>query len=235
MRSAPSPTCRSGSARSAISSFGAEEVQDWGLERTAELLIGKAPRASIGTPLRPAARPGRRPRGIAKRRARPTTGISTWACCARTARPSRPLRTLRAVHARRWASANGSTSRTTGSMTRSRWMKRLGVTYLRTGLSWADSFRPNALDWFDRQMEALADFDVTVTFCFTPEHRGIAPPPHQPAAGGRGIRRVLRRHDPPLCGTRVTQHGGSSARSPSRDPTSSRVQRADDPGPSRQA
>ena len=53
-------------------------------------------------------------------------------------------------------------------------MKRLGVTYLRTGLSWADSFRPNALDWFDRQMEALADFDVTVTFCFTPEHRGIS-------------------------------------------------------------
>jgi hypothetical protein len=52
------------------------------------------------------------------------------------------------------------------------WMKRLGVKHLRTGLSWADSFRPNALDWFDRQMEALADFDVTVTFCFTPEHAG---------------------------------------------------------------
>src|SRR5205085_660146 len=55
------------------------------------------------------------------------------------------------------------------------WMKRLGVTYLRTGLSWADSFRPNGLAWFDRQMEALADFDVTITLCFTPEHRGIAP------------------------------------------------------------
>jgi len=41
---------------------------------------------------------------------------------------------------------------------------------LRTGLSWADSFRPNADAWFDRQMEALAEFDVTVTFCFTPEH-----------------------------------------------------------------
>jgi beta-xylosidase len=54
-------------------------------------------------------------------------------------------------------------------------MKRLGVRHLRTGLSWADSFRPQALDWFDRQMDALADFDVTVTFCFTPEHRGIAP------------------------------------------------------------
>jgi beta-xylosidase len=55
------------------------------------------------------------------------------------------------------------------------WMKRLGVRYLRTGLSWADSFRPGALDWFDRQMAALQDFDVTVTFCFTPEHRGISP------------------------------------------------------------
>jgi beta-xylosidase len=29
--------------------------------------------------------------------------------------------------------------------------------------------------WFDRQMDALAEFDVTVTFCFTPEERGIAP------------------------------------------------------------
>jgi hypothetical protein len=55
------------------------------------------------------------------------------------------------------------------------WMRRLGVKHLRTGLSWADSFRPNALAWFDRQMEALEEFDVTVTFCFTPEHRGIAP------------------------------------------------------------
>jgi beta-xylosidase len=54
-------------------------------------------------------------------------------------------------------------------------LKRLGVRHLRTGLSWADSFRPNALAWFDRQMEALIDFDVTVTFCFTPEHLGIMP------------------------------------------------------------
>ncbi len=55
------------------------------------------------------------------------------------------------------------------------WMKRLGTKRLRTGLSWADSFRPDAIDWFDRQMEALQDFDVTVTFCFTPEHLGIQP------------------------------------------------------------
>jgi beta-xylosidase len=55
------------------------------------------------------------------------------------------------------------------------WMRQLGVRHLRTGLSWADSFREGALDWFDRQMAALHEFDVTVTFCFTPEHRGIAP------------------------------------------------------------
>jgi beta-xylosidase len=56
-----------------------------------------------------------------------------------------------------------------------RWLRRLGVRHVRTGLSWADSFRPNALDWFDRQMEALYEFEVTITFCFTPEHLGIAP------------------------------------------------------------
>jgi beta-xylosidase len=53
------------------------------------------------------------------------------------------------------------------------WMRRLGVTYIRTGISWADSFRPGAEEWFDRQMEALSDFDVTLTYCFTPAHRGI--------------------------------------------------------------
>ena len=56
-----------------------------------------------------------------------------------------------------------------------KWLKQLGVKHLRTGLSWADYYRPNALEWFDRQMKALEDFQVTVTFCFTPEHKGIQP------------------------------------------------------------
>jgi beta-xylosidase len=47
--------------------------------------------------------------------------------------------------------------------------------YLRTGLSWADSFRPDADRWFDAQMKLLEPFDTTVTFCFTPEHCGILP------------------------------------------------------------
>lgn len=54
-----------------------------------------------------------------------------------------------------------------------RWMKELGVRYLRTGLSWADSFRPNATEWFDHMMDALADFSVSLTLCFTPEHLGL--------------------------------------------------------------
>jgi beta-xylosidase len=55
------------------------------------------------------------------------------------------------------------------------WLRRLRVRHLRTGLSWADSYRPNALHWLDRQMAALKEFDTTVTVCFTPEHRRIVP------------------------------------------------------------
>jgi beta-xylosidase len=53
------------------------------------------------------------------------------------------------------------------------WLKKLGVKKLRTGLSWADHHRPDSLRWFDRQMKALEPFDVTVTYCFTPGSRGI--------------------------------------------------------------
>ena len=56
-----------------------------------------------------------------------------------------------------------------------KWLKELGVKHIRTGLSWADSFRPDALQWFDRQMKLLDRFDVTLTFCFTPEHCGLEP------------------------------------------------------------
>ena len=55
------------------------------------------------------------------------------------------------------------------------WLRRLKVRYLRTGISWADWFRPNSHEWFDRQMNALTAFDTTLTLCFTPEHLGLAP------------------------------------------------------------
>ena len=80
-----------------------------------------------------------------------------------------------------------------------RWLKRLGVTHLRTGLQLGRQL-PARRRRLVRPADggARADFDVTVTFCFTPEHRGHRAAPHQPAAGARGVRRVLRAHDPPL-------------------------------------
>ncbi|MBV8853034.1 MAG: hypothetical protein JOY91_06520 [Sinobacteraceae bacterium] len=55
------------------------------------------------------------------------------------------------------------------------WLRRLGVRYVRTGLSWSDSLRPGAGEWFDRLMAALEEFRTTVTFCFTPESLGVRP------------------------------------------------------------
>jgi beta-xylosidase len=55
------------------------------------------------------------------------------------------------------------------------WLRKLGVKRLRTGLSWADSLRPGADQWFDKMMKALEEFDLTITFCFTPEEKGIEP------------------------------------------------------------
>lgn len=53
------------------------------------------------------------------------------------------------------------------------WMTSHGVQYLRTGLSWADAYRPGAEAWFDRMMAALEPFDLSLTLCFTPAHLGL--------------------------------------------------------------
>jgi beta-xylosidase len=63
-------------------------------------------------------------------------------------------------------------------------LRDLGVKKLRTGLSWADYGRPDAERWFDRQMSLLESFELTITYCFTPEHCGLRPhhtsPPKDP-------------------------------------------------------
>jgi beta-xylosidase len=156
-----------------ISTFGAEEVQVWGLNRTAELLIGKVPKIHWYSLYD-------LPRAWeATTRHREAEGSSYYRhfYMGLLREDGTPKPALEEYE--KYASQMGlcqwfhfEDHRLDEAVA---WMKRLGVKYLRTGLSWADSFRPNALDWFDRQMEALADFDVTVTFCFTPEHRGIAP------------------------------------------------------------
>jgi beta-xylosidase len=74
------------------------------------------------------------------------------------------------------------------------------VRYLRTGVSWADWFRPDAELWFDRQMEALNEFDVTMTLCFTPEHLGIerhyTSPPARPQDFADFATRMVSRYAP---------------------------------------
>ncbi|MGC2660648.1 MAG: glycosyl hydrolase [Bryobacteraceae bacterium] len=77
-------------------------------------------------------------------------------------------------------------------------LKALGVRKLRTGLSWADSQRPGGLDWLDRQMRFLDDFEVTATICFTPELCGIRPhhtsPPRVPEQFGDFCSAMTRRY-----------------------------------------
>jgi Beta-xylosidase len=81
------------------------------------------------------------------------------------------------------------------------WMNRLGVRYLRSGISWADWFRPNAEAWFDRQMRTLEPFDSTMTLCFTPEHLGIEPhytsPPRDPNTFAEFASWAVRRYASP--------------------------------------
>jgi beta-xylosidase len=156
-----------------VSSFGAEEVQAWGLDRTAELLVGRTPRIHWYSLYDlPRAWP-------ATTRHREAEGSAYYRHFAmgllrEDGIPKRALAQFAdktpQIGLCQWF--HFEDHRLDDAV---RWMKRLGVKYLRTGLSWADSFRPDALAWFDRQMDALADFTVTVTFCFTPEHRGIAP------------------------------------------------------------
>ena len=156
-----------------VSSFGAEEVQAWGLDRTAELLVGRAPRIHWYSLYDlPRAWP-------ATTRHKEAEGSSYYRHFHMGLLREDGTPKIGAAHFLRHAPALGicqwfhfEDHRLDEAVS---WMKRLGVRYLRTGLSWADSFRPDALVWFDRQMQALTDFDVTLTYCFTPEHRGIAP------------------------------------------------------------
>jgi beta-xylosidase len=156
-----------------VSTFGAEEVQEFGLRRTAELLTGRAerihwyslydlPRAWPATTRHREAEGSSyyrhfymgllRENGSAKLAARTFAGLTpAFGIC-------------------QWF--HFEDHRLDDSV---RWLKQLGVRHLRTGLSWADSLRPGAAAWFDRQMGALEDFDVTLTFCYTPEDSGIRP------------------------------------------------------------
>ena len=179
-----------------ISTFGAEEVQEFGLKRTAELLVGRAPRIHWYSLFDlPKAWP-------ATTRHREAEGSSYYRhfYLGLVREDGTPKLAYRHFHEH--APAMGlcqwfhHEDPRLGSAVRH--MKELGVTYLRTGLSWADSFRPGSEQWFDRQMAALEPFDVTVTFCFTPEHKGDGKhhtsPPHDVNEFADFCARMVRRY-----------------------------------------
>jgi beta-xylosidase len=156
-----------------VSTFGAEEVQEFGLKRTAELLIGRAPRIHWYSLFDlPRAWP-------ATTRHREAEGSSYYRHFYMGLLREDGTPKLACRHFSDYTPQLGicqwfhfEDHRLDDAV---RWLRKLGVRQLRTGLSWADSYRPNADAWFDRQMAALDEFDVTLTFCFTPEHRGIQP------------------------------------------------------------
>lgn len=155
------------------SSFGAEEVQEFGLKRSAELLIGRAPRIHWYSLYD-------LPRDWpATTRHREAEGSSYYrhfymGLLREDGSPKRALK-----HFADYTPALGICQWFHFEDPRledgARWLRRLGVQYLRTGISWADSLRPSADSWFDRQMKVLEGFDITLTFCFTPDPCGIRP------------------------------------------------------------
>ncbi|MFL6465732.1 MAG: glycosyl hydrolase [Bryobacteraceae bacterium] len=155
------------------SSFGAEEVQEFGLNKTAELLLPRLdhiywyslfdlPRAWPATT-----------------RHRESEGSSYYRHFYMGLFREDGTPKLAAPHFRQYAPALGicqwfhfEDHRLEGAIQA---LKDLGVKKLRTGLSWADYERPGAEIWFDHQMKLLEPFDVTVTYCYTPERCGVKP------------------------------------------------------------
>lgn len=179
-----------------VSTFGAEEVQEWGLKRSAELLLGRAPRihwySLFDLPKTwPATTRHREAEGSSYYR-------HFYMGLVREDGTPKPAAKLFPEYAPELGICQWFHFEDHRLDDGVRWLKRLGVRHLRTGLSWADRLRPNALQWFDRQMKALEDFEVTVTFCFTPESEGIAPhhtsPPREPERFAEFCAEMVRRY-----------------------------------------
>ncbi|MES2492138.1 MAG: glycosyl hydrolase [Pseudomonadota bacterium] len=182
-----------------VGSFGAEEVQVFGVNRTAELLVGRVPRIFWYSLFDLPQAWG------ATTRHREAEGSSYYRHFYMGLIREDGTPKLALEHYAKVAGEMGlmqwfhfEDPRLDEAVA---WMRQLGVRHLRTGLSWADRFRPGALDWFDRQMEALAVFGTTVTFCFTPEHLGLGAhhtsPPHDPQQFAEFCAEMVERYAPP--------------------------------------
>ncbi len=153
-----------------VSSFGAEEVQIFGLRRTYELLSGKVPRihwySLFDLP----------PTWPATTRHKEAEGSSYYrhyymGLIKADGSPKRTVQTFLdspGLGLCQWF--HFEDPRLEEAV---RWLHSLNVQHLRTGLSWSDFFRPGAQQWFDKQMRLLDPFQTTMTLCFTPDHLGL--------------------------------------------------------------
>lgn len=179
-----------------VSTFGADEVQEFGLRRSAELLIGRAPRIHWYSLFDlPRAWP-------ATTRHREAEGSSYYrhfymGLIREDGSPKPALRQF-AEYTPELGICQWFHFEDYRLDEAVRWLRELGVRKLRTGLSWADSHRPNAEAWFDRMMAALDEFELTLTFCFTPESCGISPhhtsPPQRLEEYAEFCARMVRRY-----------------------------------------
>jgi beta-xylosidase len=179
-----------------VSTFGAEEVQLFGLKRTAELLLGRSQRIHWYSLYDlPRAWP-------ATTRHREAEGSSYYRHFYMGLLREDGTPKLALPHFVEYAPDMGicqwfhfEDPRLDDAVT---WLRRLGVKHVRTGLSWSDSILPGAEQWYDRQMKALEEFEVTVTFCFTPESQGIQPhhtsAPRRPEEFADFCARMIRRY-----------------------------------------
>ena len=178
------------------STFGAEEIQEFGLKRSAELLIGRVPRIHWYSLYDlPQAWP-------ATTRHREAEGSAYYrhfhmGLLDEDGNPKRALWQFAdyapALGVCQWFHFEDHRLEKAVE-----WLRRLGVRYLRTGLSWSDTERANYEAWFDRLMKALEGFDLTLTFCFTPESKGINPhhtsPPRNIEEYAEFCARMVRRY-----------------------------------------
>lgn len=192
-----------------VSTFGADEVQEFGLERTAQLLRGRSERihwySLYDLPRAwPATTRHRESEGSAYYR-------HFYMGLLREDGSPKPAAHRFAAHTPGLGICQWFHFEDHRLEEAVRWLRRLGVRHLRTGLSWADSLRPRALEWFDRQMAALEEFEVTVTFCFTPESRGILPhhtsPPRDIGEFARFCAAMTRRYVPAAAAPRMKVAG----------------------------
>ena len=178
------------------SSFGAEEVQEFGLRRTAELLLGRVERV-FWYSLYDLPRSWE-----ATTRHREAEGSSYYRHFHMGLLREDGSPKLALKHFAEFTPEFGicqwfhyEDHRLDAAVD---WLRKLGVKKLRTGLSWADWLRPDAEKWFDHVMRKLEEFDVTATFCFTPESKGVQPhhtsPPQHPEEFADFCATMMRRY-----------------------------------------